>query len=135
MSEGMRSILRDISERDAADPTIDGDLVDDDAQGSEGDLGSIRSTTAAASSPGSLAMQSGRARLLRHILLAYFRKHVPEGVHKVEDLVARVVGGAPTAVEGVGLVGGVLWSEAELFAKLEAKYGKKVDLDPQSALE
>jgi hypothetical protein len=75
-------------------------------------------------------MHSGRARLLRSILLNFFQKHAPEGLHKVEDLVARVVGGAPTHAGGV-VVGGVLWSEQELFAKLEAKYGAKVDLDPQ----
>ena len=80
------------------------------------------------------AMQSGRARLLRNILTCHFERHVPDGLYKVEDLVARVVGGPPTAVEGSGgtIVGGVLWSEAELFAKLEAKYGKRVALDPHS---
>ena len=80
----------------------------------------------------SAAMSGGRARLLRAILTSYFAKHAPEGVHKVESLVARVVGGPPTPVEGVGMVGGVLWSEPELFAKLEAKYGARVDMDPQS---
>uniref|UniRef100_A0A7S3EVY2 Uncharacterized protein n=1 Tax=Haptolina ericina TaxID=156174 RepID=A0A7S3EVY2_9EUKA len=75
------------------------------------------------------AIHSGRATLLRQILLAYFRRHFTAGLPKVEDLVARVVGGPPTFVEGV-VVGGVLWTEQELFAKLEAKYGAKVDLDP-----
>jgi len=74
-------------------------------------------------------MQSGRASLLRQILLNYFRQHAPEGLGKVEDLVARVVGGPPSSVGGV-MVGGVLWSEQELFGKLEAKYKAKVDLDP-----
>ena len=74
-------------------------------------------------------MRSGRACLLRHILLAYFRAHAPEGVHKVENLVARVVGGPPSEVNGM-VVGGVLWDEATLFGKLEAKYGARVDLDP-----
>ena len=49
---------------------------------------------------------------------------------QVEDLVARVVGGAPTVTEGGVTVGGVLWTEMELFGKLEAKYGARVDLDP-----
>jgi len=74
-------------------------------------------------------MRSGRACLLRHILLAYFRAHAPECVHKVENLVARVVGGPPSEVNGI-VVGGVLWDEATLFGKLEAKYGARVDLDP-----
>ena len=76
------------------------------------------------------AMRSGRAMLLRHLLQCYFRANAPEALPKVENLVARVVGGAPSVVEGVG-VGGVLWTEAELFRKLEAKYGAKVELDPQ----
>ena len=86
-----------------------------------------------AAEPTSAVMRSGRACVLRHILLSYFRKHAPGGVSRVETLVARVVGGAPSAVPGVGVVGGVFWTESELFAKLEAKYGAKVDLDPQSA--
>ena len=73
-------------------------------------------------------MQSGRANLLRSLLTAYFSKHVPEGVHKVEDLVARVVGGPPTMAGGA-MVGGAIWTEEELFGKLEAKYGVPVDLD------
>ena len=47
----------------------------------------------------------------------------------MDDLVARVVGGPPSNVGGV-VVGGVLWTETELFAKLEAKYQAPVDLDP-----
>ena len=78
----------------------------------------------------SKVMQSGRAKLLRSILQTYFRRHAPEGVHKVEELVARVVGGPPTAIETGAMVGGVLWTEAELFEKLESKYGERVDLDP-----
>ena len=73
-------------------------------------------------------MQSGRAQLLRHVLRDYYRKVAPVAAEeRVEDLVARVVGGPPSEVGGA-LVGGVLWSEAELFAKLEAKYGAKVEV-------
>lgn len=72
-------------------------------------------------------MQSGRAQLLRHILSDFYRKHAPADEAKVDDLVARVVGGPPTNVGGA-IVGGVLWSEAELFEKLEAKYGAKVEV-------
>ena len=50
----------------------------------------------------------------------------------MDDLVARVVGGPPSNVGGV-VVGGVLWTETELFAKLEAKYQAPVDLDPPRA--
>ena len=70
--------------------------------------------------------ESGRAKLLRSILTAYFTKHAPEGLARVEDLVARVVRGALLTEDG--RVAG----EAELFEKLEAKYGAKVDLDPQA---
>ena len=76
------------------------------------------------------AMRTGRANLLRRILTNYFSEHVPNGVHRVEDLVARVVGGPPTSVGGGPMVGGTLWTEQELFQKLEAKYGVKVELDP-----
>ena len=74
-------------------------------------------------------MQGGRAMMLRLVLLAYYAANAPEDAYKVESLVARVVGGPPTTVEGGVVVGGVLWSEAELFAKLEAKYGVQVNLD------
>ena len=70
---------------------------------------------------------------LRRILTDYFAEHAPDGSHEVENLVARVVSGPPTALDGVGVVGGVLWDEAELFSRLEAKYGAKVDPDPQTA--
>lgn len=117
MSSGMRSILREIADRESAALAGDDDDGDDDV---------------AAATPGlrmhhSAAMQSGRACRLRRVLTAYFAKHAPDSAHKVENLVARVVGGPPCALDGIGVVGGVLWDEAELFGKLEAKYGARVD--------
>ena len=45
---------------------------------------------------------------------------------KVDNLVARVVGGPPSMVGGV-VLGGVLWAQEDvLFGKLEAKYGAAV---------
>ena len=93
-------------------------------------LGEVRAAVEAGAAERCRAMQSGRAMLLRRILADYFAEHAPDGSHKVENLVARVVGGPPTALDGVGVVGGVLWDEAELFSRLEAKYGAKVDPDP-----
>mmetsp|Transcript_7423 Transcript_7423/g.24700 ORF Transcript_7423/g.24700 Transcript_7423/m.24700 type:complete len:618 (+) Transcript_7423:26-1879(+) len=93
-------------------------------------LGEVRAAAEAGAAERCRAMQSGRAMLLRRILADYFAEHAPDGSHKVENLVARVVGGPPTALDGVGVVGGVLWDEAELFSRLEAKYGAKVDPDP-----
>jgi hypothetical protein len=75
------------------------------------------------------AMRSGRAQLLRHILHGYYSEHAPDGLHKVEDLVARVVGGPPTVAGDGSVVGGCLWTEHELFARLEEKYGAKVAFD------
>ena len=115
-----------------AQPVEEEDDDDDDDEAEEEAAAMPPVASAAARLEHAAAMQRGRARLLRHILLCYFQRHAPEGVHKVEALVARVVGGPPTEVEGVGVVGGALWSEAELFTKLEAKYGKRVDLDPHS---
>ena len=78
-------------------------------------------------------MQSGRAQLLRAILINHFRRHQPLALSRVEDLVSRVVGGPATEVDGAGAqVTGVLWTEAELCAKLEERYGVKIDLDPQA---
>ena len=82
---------------------------------------------AALGQPRGTVMQSGRAQLLRHVLTNFYRKHAPADQGKVDDLVARVVGGPPSNVGGA-VVGGILWSEAELFEKLEAKYGAKVEV-------
>jgi hypothetical protein len=80
------------------------------------------------------AMQSARARTLRSTLTAYYLNHIPADEYggtagvasKVDNLVARVVGGPPSAVGGV-MLGGVLWADENiLYSKLEAKYGKKV---------
>lgn len=74
-------------------------------------------------------MTSSRAVALQCTLTAFYQAHAPEETAsdpaKVEHLVARVVGGPRCEVGGM-VVGGVLWSEAELFVKLEAKYGAKV---------
>ena len=43
----------------------------------------------------------------------------------VGDLAQRELARRPSS-----MVGGVLWTEAELFEKLESKYGERVDLDP-----
>jgi hypothetical protein len=131
MSSGMRSIVRDIADRESAALIEEEDDDNDVAAEEDHPVSAPQSVT----NPGlrmhhSAVMQSGRAILLRQILTAYFTKHAPDSVHKVENLVARVVGGPPSALGGVGVVGGVLWDEVELFAKLEAKYGARVDLDP-----
>ena len=81
-------------------------------------------------------MQSERAQTLRETLTIFFQKNAPnvlaEEEHKVENLVARVVGGPPAAVGGM-VVGGVMWSENELFVKLTAKYGG--ELTPINEIE
>ena len=73
---------------------------------------------AAPSAPVDPRMMSGRASLLRHVLLNYLRGRVPDSVlaDKVEELVMLVAGGT--------------MGEGELLAGLEAKFGAKVDLDP-----
>ena len=71
------------------------------------------------------AMQSMRANALRLTLTRYYTKHAPNELAKVENLVARVVGGPPTKVGGM-VLGGVMWSEEELFEKVKAKYGAEV---------
>eukprot|EP01051_Picozoa_sp_SAG22_P015674 SAG22_NODE_2083_length_3036_cov_7.310861_4_plen_102_part_00 len=72
------------------------------------------------------AMTTARAERLRATLTAYYATHNTEEISKVEALVARVVGGPPGEVGGM-VIGGVLWSEDELFEKVEAKYGAKVE--------
>ena len=72
----------------------------------------------AAAPPHHPAMRSGRARLLRSVLTNFFQKHHKEAVPSVDELVWRVVGD------------GAVWSEQELIAKLEARYGARMDLDP-----
>ena len=72
----------------------------------------------AAAPPHHPAMRSGRARLLRSVLTHFFQKHHEEAVPQVDELVWRVVGD------------GAVWSEQELIAKLEARYGARMDLDP-----
>ena len=71
------------------------------------------------------AMESPNAVQIRAKLLAFYQEHAPEelaqDLHKVDNLLARVVGGPPTNVGGM-MVGGVLWTEAELFEKLVSKY-------------
>jgi hypothetical protein len=72
------------------------------------------------------AMQSERATILRATLTQYYALHAPDEIGKVENLVARVVGGPPSDVGGV-VLGGILWAqEEELFGKLKAKYGAEV---------
>ena len=72
----------------------------------------------AAAPPHHPAMRTGRARLLRSVLIHFFQKHHQEAVPQVDELVWRVVGD------------GAVWSEQELIAKLEARYGARMDLDP-----
>ena len=72
----------------------------------------------AAAPPHHPAMRSGRARLLRSVLVHFFQKHHQEAVPQVDELVWRVVGDR------------AVWSEQELIAKLEARYGARMDLDP-----
>jgi hypothetical protein len=82
-------------------------------------------------------MQSERAYHLRATLTSYYATHAPAELDerhaddrtrivKVENLVARVVGGPPSNVGGL-VLGGVLWTEAELYAKVAAKYGVAVE--------
>ena len=66
-------------------------------------------------------------QLLNAAFCAFYTTHAPDNIANVEELVARVVGGPPTSVSGVS-VGGSLWTEEELCAKLEAKYGAKLVL-------
>jgi hypothetical protein len=68
--------------------------------------------------PSPSVLQSGRAQLLRAILLNFFTKHQPSALHTVEQLCGLVVGD------------GAIWTEGELFQKLEARYGVRVDIDP-----
>ena len=72
----------------------------------------------AAAPPHHPAMRTGRARLLRSVLVHFFQKHHQEAVPQVDELVWRVVGDR------------AVWSEQELIAKLEARYGARMDLDP-----
>ena len=72
-------------------------------------------------------LHTPRAESLRRTLTAYYTTHGPENLPNVEALVGRVVGGPPSEVGGM-VVGGVLWSEEELFEKIEAKYGVKVQI-------
>ena len=72
----------------------------------------------AAAPPHHPAMRTGRYRLLRSVLVHFFQKHHQEAVPQVDELVWRVVGD------------GAVWSEQELIAKLEARYGARMDLDP-----
>ena len=84
------------------------------------------------------AMASTRAETLRRALATYFAKVLDllatpeERCEKVENLVARVVGGPPSCVGGM-VLGGVLWSEAELFVKLAAKYGEAPPALPEAS--
>ncbi len=73
------------------------------------------------------ALSSERAQRLTHTLTAYYTAHGPENLGNIPALVARVVGGPHSTVGGM-VVGGKWWSEEELFAKMEAKYGAKVEL-------
>lgn len=72
------------------------------------------------------AISSERAQRLTRTLTDYYSAHGPENLENVAALVARVVGGPPSLVGGM-MVGGILWTEEELFAKIEAKYGVKVE--------
>ena len=72
----------------------------------------------AAAPPHHPAMRTGRARLLRSVLIHFFQKHHQEAVPQVDELVGGVVGDQ------------AVWSEQELIAKLEARYGARMDLDP-----
>ena len=69
--------------------------------------------------------KADREEVLRKTLTTFYGTYAPEEVGKVNNLVQRVVGGPPSEVGGI-VVGGVLWTEEELFAKLEDKYGGKV---------
>merc|ERR1712166_1473922 len=63
-----------------------------------------------------LNMQTERADALRQTLTDYYKQHAPEEIAKVENLVARVVGGPPSEVGGM-VVGGVLWEEENSLVK------------------
>ena len=90
---------------------------------------------AAATEAQRAAMASTRAETLRRALATFFAKVAltpQERSEKVENLVARVVGGPPSCVGGM-VLGGVLWSEAELFVKLSAKYGEAPPALPEAS--
>ena len=84
-----------------------------------------KDATDAAATSAESAMLSQRASVLRATLMAHYTAHAPTEVHKVETLVARVVGGPRSEVGGL-VLGGVLWTEAELYAIVERKYGAAV---------
>jgi serine/threonine protein kinase len=65
---------------------------------------------------------SSRGEGLRRTLHDYYSRQAPDELHKVPALVDRVIGGPATTVGGLTL-GGVLWTEEELFEKVAAKYG------------
>ena len=59
------------------------------------------------------------------ILESYYKREAPENLDNLEAIVARVYGGPASNVGGM-VIGGVWWTEKELFEKLEAKYGVPV---------
>ena len=66
------------------------------------------------------ALQSGRAKLLRSILLPYLQNYAPNEVPQLDRMLLRVVG--PNAD----------LSEEDLFEDLEVAFGKPIDIDPHS---
>jgi len=68
-----------------------------------------------------LTMHTSRAESLRQSLQSHYSHYAPTETSKIETLISRVVGGPPSSVAGLTL-GGVLWTEHELFSKIEAKY-------------
>lgn len=72
-------------------------------------------------------MASDRAQRILRTLTAYYTEHCPDRLDGVQAMVERVVGGPPSDIGGM-VVGGVLWTEEELYAKIQAKYGKPVNI-------
>ena len=66
------------------------------------------------------ALQSGRAKLLRSILLPYLSQCAPEEVPQLDRMLLRVVG------KDADL------TEEELFEDLEVAFGKPIELDPHA---
>jgi len=102
MSPGMRDIMREIAEREAASSSDDDDDDDDEpaptmkaplpaatarVPAADGASRQAVQSVPASTRQHAAAMQSGRARLLRHLLQRYFHKHAPDAAYKVNIII------------------------------------------------
>ena len=72
-----------------------------------------------------------KTKLLTQTLTTFYTKYAPNELindsTKVENLVLRVLGGKASKLAGGMVVGGILWTEEELYSKLEEKYQGKIE--------